>query len=117
MAPSMKLVVGGKHWTTYTNFACTSFASRCGSQLFCVNVRLWFVWYVSCTLCDTLMHSSFDSKQSGESPFGKIRIDGANGIGALKVKKMLVDCGLVDAVTVYNDGSKGILNHKVFHHR
>jgi len=47
-----------------------------------------------------------------KSSFGKIKIDGANGIGAVIVRKILGYCELTGAVTVTNDGSHGILNDK-----
>ena len=65
------------------------------------------------SLCQCQDGITLCSFQSDKSSFGKIKIDGANGIGALKVTRMLQDCDLVDYVTVTNDGSHGVLNHKV----
>lgn len=43
----------------------------------------------------------------------RVWIDGANGIGALKMKEMMKSLGSLLQVVIFNDGSSGKLNHMV----
>eukprot|EP00794_Sanderia_malayensis_P005557 gene5557-6242_t len=60
------------------------------------------------------LSTAFNSliSKSKQSLFGKLRVDGANGIGAEKVNEMLKYTKIGDYVSVFNDGSTGILNEK-----
>lgn len=55
----------------------------------------------------------FDFYQMGCNSVSKVTVDGANGIGGIKIKEMMKHLGDVMDVTACNDGSSGTLNEGV----
>lgn len=49
----------------------------------------------------------------GCSSVSKVTVDGANGVGGIKIKEMMKHLGDVIDVTACNDGSSGTLNEGV----
>lgn len=84
-------------------------------NLFLTGEFLWMwlsVWFY---MCSTGYHRMFHCLQiPGHGLYEpRLWIDGANGIGALKMKEMMNSLGNLLHVVIFNDGSSGKLNHMV----
>ena len=68
----------------------------------------------------SIIYSVFICVQDLSAPTAYIKLDGANGVGADKVKKLLQSiqaiAGNVINIEVFNDGTCGILNENVCMH-